>query len=264
MRRAAGPRKGTVQHAEALELAAAALYRLIARGFAYPAPGHVAAMRQEFRRLLFGRRRGPLAPSFTQAVDQARLAWHVADGPRLAAEHLRLFAGRAEVAMRETGYGDGRRFGGQPVELADIAGFYRAFGLKLSATEPDLPDHLGAELEFLSLLLVKAAYADSRGWTRKARLAREGAKRFLAEHLGRWVVGFAAALDAAGASRPYRALAAALVALIAHDCFRLGVRPVPMTGRPSADEMHADVFECPAVGAVAADRHDGDTAWQAP
>jgi TorA maturation chaperone TorD len=242
----------------------AALYRLIARGFAYPAPGHVAAMRQGFRRLLFGRRRGPLAPSLAKAVDRARLAWQVADGPRLAAEHLRLFAGRAEVALRETGYGDGRRFGGQPVELADIAGFYRAFGLKLSATEPDLPDHLGAELEFLSVLLVKAAYADSRGWTRRAYLARDGAKRFLAEHLGRWVPGFAAALDAAGARPPYRALAAVLVALVAHDCFRLGARSVPMTGRPATDEMHADVFECPAIGAAAADRHNGGAAWQAP
>jgi TorA maturation chaperone TorD len=70
-------------------------------------------------------------------------------------------------------------------EMADIAGFYRAFGFTFEGR----PDHLGAELEFMHLLTTKEAKA---AWDRKdeqVEVCRDGQRKFLAAHLGRWIDG---------------------------------------------------------------------------
>ena len=40
-------------------------------------------------------------------------------------------------------------------ELADIAGFYEAFGLSSAGPEHDRPDHFSAECEFLQVMTIK-------------------------------------------------------------------------------------------------------------
>ena len=76
--------------------------------------------------------------------------------------------------------------------LADIAGFYRAFGLE---TAPDLHervDHVSVDLEFMRFLSLKELYALEQGHSAE-RLAqcREAQAKFLGEHVGRWAPGFA-------------------------------------------------------------------------
>jgi len=71
-------------------------------------------------------------------------------------------------------------------EMADIAGFYRAFGFTFEGR----PDHLGAELEFLHLLTAMEAGAALEGNEGHRELCRDGQRKFLAAHLGRWVGGF--------------------------------------------------------------------------
>lgn len=75
--------------------------------------------------------------------------------------------------------------------LADIAGFYRAFGLE---TAPDLHervDHVSVELEFMRFLCLKELYALEQDYSGE-RLAqcREAQAKFLGEHVGRWAPGF--------------------------------------------------------------------------
>jgi TorA maturation chaperone TorD len=50
---------------------------------------------------------------------------------------------------------DRRRF----LKLADVAGFYAAFELTPATARPDMEDHIAAELEFMSVLALKEAYA---------------------------------------------------------------------------------------------------------
>lgn len=69
--------------------------------------------------------------------------------------------------------------------LADIAGFYQAFGTQV-APESERADHLAVELEFMHLLAVKEALAREESSAESALLCREAADTFLHEHLGRW------------------------------------------------------------------------------
>ena len=62
--------------------------------------------------------------------------------------------------MNEIEYGDAQAdplF--QPHRLADLAAFYRAFGLELAADAAERQDHLCIELEFMSVLAAKEGYA---------------------------------------------------------------------------------------------------------
>lgn len=79
--------------------------------------------------------------------------------------------------------------GGHTGPLADIAGFYRAFGVKIQG---ERPDHLVAELEFFSLVTMAEAAARSTGADEQADVAASAARAFLRDHLGRWLDAFAA------------------------------------------------------------------------
>lgn len=61
--------------------------------------------------------------------------------------------------------------------LADINGFYRAFGLE---TDKERPDSLVCELEFMHYLIVKELNAPDK---EKARLCQEAQKKFFFTHL---------------------------------------------------------------------------------
>lgn len=75
--------------------------------------------------------------------------------------------------------------------LADISGFYHAFGLKVSSQSRERPDHLSLELEFMHFLAWKEAHALEQGHgTEKLSLGRQAQAKFLQEHLG-WVSLFA-------------------------------------------------------------------------
>jgi hypothetical protein len=74
--------------------------------------------------------------------------------------------------------------GGKPFQLADIAGFYRAFGFEVSG---ERPDHIVPELEFAALLCAKEAYARICGEEEGAEVCAEARRKFMSEHLGAWL-----------------------------------------------------------------------------
>jgi TorA maturation chaperone TorD len=220
----------------------AARFRTLALGFAYPEPGHRDAMLEALRTLPRGRDGFPSAALCSALKDTG-------DG-MLAEEYTRMFLGNGPCSLHETAYGDGRRIGGRPSELADIGGFYAAFGVEISPRHPDLPDLLPTELEFYSLLLVKQAYARLRNWPEQGAIAARAAHRFLEHHLGRWAGAFAVAVLRHSLFPAYRELARAVDTEVAAECRALGARPLPATARAPFDLMQADAFGCPAAAAA--------------
>ncbi|MBI2265853.1 MAG: molecular chaperone TorD family protein, partial [Armatimonadetes bacterium] len=75
-------------------------------------------------------------------------------------------------------------------ELADISGFYRAFGLAAEGEASEIGDHIAVELEFLGLAAYREGQALSEGLLENAGICREAQARFLADHLGRWAPAF--------------------------------------------------------------------------
>ena len=225
-------------------LSQAALFRAIALGFAYPVAGHSYYFQQTLSKL--AEPPYPARSRVSTALRAAQRAWQKADPFALEVEYTRLFLGNPACSLHETAYGDGRRLGGQSTELADIGGFYTAFGLELTDSNPDLPDHLSTELEFYSLLLLKQAYAQSRGNAKRATTVITKARRsFLNDHLGRWADAFVINLRKQTEYMPFVALGELLEKAILAECALIKVQPKLSEGRIAPDFIQADEFTCP-------------------
>ena len=219
--------------------------RTLALAWGYPFPGRARQVRA-----MFARATRPTAAGLARAWARAEHAWRAADDDSLAAAYARLFIGAHACPLHETAYGDGRRIAGRTAELADIAGFYRAFGFELAPQDAVPPDHVCAELEFYSAMLLKAAWAGRGGWSERGRIVVQALRRFLKDHLGRWPVALAREIAAQRAPSPYGALSALLAALIAHEARAWRVLPQPLVGVATGDAMQQDSFACPHAPAL--------------
>jgi TorA maturation chaperone TorD len=137
-------------------------------------------------------------------------------------------------------------------QLADVAGFYRAFGLEPARDVPERPDHLALELEFMAFLLMKkrlasaAAGGDNEG-AERARVCAEAEAAFIRDHLAWWVPSFAAGLRRKASQGFYAALGRVLAALMPLERRRLGVPPprVPLQAMsPEPPEEQAGCGGC--------------------
>ena len=154
---------------------------------------------------------------------------------------------RGMVCLYETEYGIGTVYG-QPQMLADIAGYYRAFGLQPAGDTRGRPDHVGCECAFMEYLSLKEAYcleavdtgspADESPDRETLLETRRVAQIFLRDHLGRFGVAFAHAAVRADDEGFYASAARLLLRLIELDCERLGIPQGPATLelRPDAEE----------------------------
>ncbi|MBI3794025.1 MAG: molecular chaperone TorD family protein [Nitrospinae bacterium] len=221
----------------------AGLFRVLALGFKYPAPGHSDDMRHALSGLAPSASKMPesLAGLYLQVVSK----WEGADDDANSSAYNKLFSGESPCSLHETSYGDGKRIAGRPVELADISGFYRAFGLDVSDKNPDMPDHLCAELEFYSLLLVKQSYAMSEGWTDKFEISNRAAARFMDGHLGRWLRALSENMAENNPPEAYTALALLAEKAAGIECDILGVSPVLSDVMSLKDSATEDELTCP-------------------
>ncbi len=126
----------------------------------------------------------------------------------------------------------------QPQRLADLAGFYAAFGMRADPAEHERVDHVRCQLEFLAFLARKEAYeiehheADWRDEIRKAE------RLFLREHLGRFAPAFGERLRREDPDGFYGVLGGLLRGFVETECRRLGVAAGPdnLVLRPNEDD----------------------------
>lgn len=246
LRRRVARQKPSVQAtARARTLARAALYRMLALAFSPPGPELVQSVVSDCGGLNIALKQGALPLSYARSLAVAGRAWRAVTPDELASEYSRLFLGAGLVPLREGGFGDGFRFAGQPVEIADVSGFYLAFGFELPASAANPPDHLGAELEFMSLLHLKLVLARQRRKREQVRVTRSAMANFLKDHLGRWAESFNAALREAGAAPAYRTMGRLMAQTVIADCMSLDARPLKARAGSGEDPAGGEEFSCP-------------------
>ncbi|MCU0305596.1 MAG: molecular chaperone TorD family protein [Thermoanaerobaculales bacterium] len=156
------------------------------------------------------------------------------------AEHARLFEGGVDCPPNETAYV--RRDKGRI--LADIAGFYRAFGFEPAADSGEKADHIVAELQFAALLLVMAARASAAGRADDEEVTSRALGSFWADHLGAWVDLFCERLGRVARLPCLRDLGGAVLLAWGTIAPRHGLGPAD--NRPVADEpeLEGTPYEC--------------------
>ncbi len=166
----------------------------------------------------------------------------------LQAEHRHVF-GLTGSLCYETEYGLPHEYR-QSQEMADIAGFYRAFGFENGGLIRERPDYLPTELEFMHTLTLKEAYALASGETEHADLCIDAQRKFLRDHLAHWITLFARRMAQSSTRGVYAELTGLAAAFVAAEAERLDAQPEPFR----VPEIKATPFnpdfscgDCPAA-----------------
>lgn len=171
--------------------------------------------------------------------DELRLATLVdglADEAR-EGEYVALFErGPQRVPIHETEYGRMRGMS-KGNELADLAGFYTAFGMDRadSSAARQMHDHLAVELEFYGTLLARQAALAERGEAEGVAVVADARRKFLADHLGR-LAPAVAEQPAVAASPSWGPVFDAARRLVLDECARAQVTPAPLDFVAGANE----------------------------
>jgi nitrate reductase assembly molybdenum cofactor insertion protein NarJ len=135
--------------------------------------------------------------------------------------------------------------GGVTPRLADVAGYYRAFGMRVPG---DRPDHVVAELEFLAFVLLLEADAVERGHDEHAGIAAAAARSFLRDHIGTWIDAWAARVEAVDELAPWAPIATAAAELVRAEAARHNVVPARtaavLVADADAGEADHAVLDC--------------------
>lgn len=135
--------------------------------------------------------------------------------------------------------------------LAEIAGFYRAFGVAVAGRER--PDHVSLEADFLWYLSERSVAGRELGHSpEKVALTDRAFERFLGDHFSVWAPSFADALAAVAARRGeafYGAAARLLGRVAARERGRLGLGPA----RPRRPAVEIDREAAAVCGPCAAE-----------
>jgi DMSO reductase family type II enzyme chaperone len=124
-------------------------------------------------------------------------------------------------------------------EMADVAGFYRAFGVAVGESG-QRPDHIAAELEFMNLLAVKEAVAlQLEGDGEHAEICRDASRAFLRDHLGRWAPRLGERLAAADGEPVYGHAGRLLGGFVTFDAERIDAAGAPLHDRIPRAQLSA-------------------------
>lgn len=169
----------------------------------------------------------------------------------LQAEHRRVFSNviTLDCPPYETLFGNDHVFGQSHV-MGDIAGFYKAFGVELSRDIHERLDHLSVELEFMHFLAYKESYARCHDGAEKTQIVVDAQKKFVKEHIGRWVPLFARMLAKKADSGFFKIMADLSSDWIDFEATYLGVSPQPYSEadyRPATfSAPEGQTYECGA------------------
>lgn len=131
--------------------------------------------------------------------------------------------------------------------LADIAGYYRAFGLQLSRCHPERHDHIALQLEFIAQLFElenRALKGKDRESTERASVCQDARRRFFADHVVWWVPAFARLLAIENPRGYYDQVGRFVAALIAAERSITGLAAPATPAIPSKVERPEECEGC--------------------
>ncbi len=202
--------------------ARAVLYRFLSLGFSYPFEEVYADLGRAAEAALVA---APLvSPEVAHAAREA-VANVRANGPGgLAAQYQALFTFSAspDCPLNECAY-SAKHVYQEVQELADISGFYRAFGVEI---EGERSDDLTAELEFSFLLAIKEGYAREQKRREDAAVCRDARRTFLHDHLGRWAENIGRRVEVLAPDTAYAAFGRLLAIFTSAEIGALKAGPV--------------------------------------
>lgn len=221
------------------------IYSLLATGFAFPTKDRLQRLEAT---LLPAASVLETSPELDAALAAVRCSL-MGKVDVLRDQHIHLFPPIAsqDAPGYETGYrGDG--IFQQTAIIADIAGFYRAHGLRAGGEERERPDHIVTELEFMAVVARKEAMALENGNAGNVSVCRDTSAAFLRDHLGCWAPAFGSRAAAVSESPWYSALGELLAVWVTQDIAGFGVEPVEVVERPIPQEPPDDgaCGPCPA------------------
>jgi TorA maturation chaperone TorD len=150
-----------------------------------------------------------------------RDAFATAELEELLVDYTRLFLGPTHARAKPYGsvWMDTDAALMQDSTLA-VGELYAAGGFEIDEQFRDLPDHVAAELEFLYLLTFRRNRAQAMGDADALAVVDALHRRFLDEHLSRWIPPFTAAVRAGAETPFYRALGELTDRFVALECGR--------------------------------------------
>lgn len=174
--------------------------------------------------------------------------WQLGD---LQSEHRRVFSNviTLDCPPYETLFGNDHVFAQSHV-MGDISGFYRAFGVELSKDIHERLDHLSVEFEFMHFLTYKESYSRCHDGAEKTQIVVDAQKKFVKNHIGRWVPLFCRMLTKKADSGFFRLIADMTADWMEFETAYLGVMPQPYTEtdyRPATfNSPEGQTYECGA------------------
>lgn len=184
-------------------------------------------------------------PVLNAALHELGLA-SISDRPQedVEATYWRLFGHttRGPICACETEYGPDNGFH-QPQQLADINGYYLAFGVRPGGQGDVRADHIACECEFMDMLCRKEALLANAETldplaAETLEATRQAVRTFLRDHLGRFGRAFGTRVAAQDPHGYFGALGRVLAAFLESECVRAGVQagPIDLAVRPDESD----------------------------
>ncbi len=165
----------------------------------------------------------------------------------MESEYLSIFDIGGIISPYETEYLR-EKLSRKPFELADIAGFYHAFGFDLSDGGGREPvDHIAVELEFMAIMKLKEEYAMKTRQEENRMIVRDASADFLRVHLARWGFNYCRRIRELECDEFYKRLGGLLESLLQLECARYGLDAEFLekeTGRRPSEGVDSDDFAC--------------------
>ena len=136
-------------------------------------------------------------------------------------EYLSIFDLGRDISPYETEYNP-EKVSRKPFELADIAGFYKAFGFSFNEDmkNKESLDHISIELEFMAILSWKEEVAREMKQDKNVEIVRDARMKFVRDHLANWGFYYCRQIEGLKDCDFYKRLAKILKLVLTVECER--------------------------------------------